>query len=75
MTYKFFDKKPASLANKSASGGTVKNEIISNQELAKESLKQVEKLEKRKVQSSFIDNIHGIDLPDMHLINKFNKWI
>ena len=76
MTYKFFDKKPASLANKSASGGTVKNEIISNQELAKESQKQIiRKLEKRKVQSSFIDNIQGIDLPDMHLINKFYKWI
>ena len=76
MTYNFFDKKPASLANKSASGGTVKNEIISNQELAKESQKQIiRKLEKRKVQSSFIDNIQGIDLPDMHLINEFNKWI
>ena len=42
----------------------------------KKSQKQIiRKLEKRKVQSSFIDNIQGIDLPDMHLINKFNKWI
>ena len=77
MTHKFFDKKPASHANKSASGGTVKNEIMSNQELAKELQKQIiiRKLGKRKVQSSFLDNIQGVDLPYMQLISKFSKWI
>ena len=34
MVYKFFDKKTDSLVHKSTSGGAVKNEIISNKELA-----------------------------------------
>ena len=50
MVYKFFDKK--------TSGGTVKNEIISNKELAKELQKPITKtFEQRKVHSSFIDNV------------------
>ena len=66
MVYKLFDKK--------TSGGTVKNEIISNKELAKELHKPIiRKFEKRKVHSSFIDNIWGTDLTDMLLISKFNK--
>ena len=52
----FFDKK--------ASGGTVKNEIVSNKELA---------FNKKKVHSLFVDNIWGVDLADMQLISKFNK--
>ena len=52
-------------------GGAVKNEIMQNKELAEELQKAVIiKFEKRKVQSSFIDNIWGADLPD-----KFNKGI
>ena len=35
----------------------------------------VRKFEKRKVNSSFIDNIWGADLADMQLISKFNKGI
>ena len=66
MVYKLFDKK--------TSGGTVKNEIISNKEFAKELHKPIiRKFEKRKVHSSFIDNIWGTDLTDMLLISKFNK--
>ena len=61
MVYKFFDKK--------TSGGTVKNENISNKEFHKQI---VEKFKKRKAQSPFIDNIWGADLAD---ISKFNKGI
>ena len=66
MVYKFFDKK--------TSGGTVKNEIISNKELAEELHKPIiTKFNKRKVHSFFIDNIWGADLAGMQLISKFNK--
>ena len=58
MIYKDFDKK--------SSGGTIKNEIISNKELAKELHKPfIRKLVKRKVHSPFIDNIWGAGLADM----------
>ena len=36
MVYKFFDKKSTLLADKSASGSGIKNENISNKELAEE---------------------------------------
>ena len=35
----------------------------------------IKKLEKRKLHSSFIDNIWGGDLGDMQLINTFDKGI
>ena len=66
VVYNFFDKK--------AAGGTVKNEIISNTELAEDLHKPIfRKLEKRKVHSPFVDNILGADLADMKLISKCNK--
>ena len=66
MVYKFFHKK--------TSGGTVKNEIISNKELAEELHKPIiRKSEKRKVHSPFLDNTWGVDLAHMQLISKFNK--
>ena len=50
--------------------GGIKNEIISNKELAEELHKPIiKKFKKRKVHSTFIDE----DLADMQLINKFNK--
>ena len=50
VVYKFFDKK--------ISGGTGKNEFMPNKELAEELHKTIiRKFEKRKVHSSFIDNI------------------
>ena len=50
MAYKFFDKKTA--------GGAVKNEIVQYKKLAVELHKPIiRKFEKRKVHSSFIDNI------------------
>ena len=47
-----------------------------NQGLAEELHKPINrKFEKRKVQSSFIDNIWVDGFADMQLINKFNKGI
>ena len=58
VVYKFFDKKSASLADKSVSSGAIKNEIISKKELAEELRKPIiKKSEKWKVHSPFIDNI------------------
>ena len=66
MVYIFFYKK--------TSGSSIKNENISNKELAKELHKPViRKFNKRKVHSPFIDNICGADVADMQLISKFNK--
>ena len=68
MVYKFFDKK--------TSGSGMKNENMFNKELAEELHKPVTRtFKKRKVHSSFIDNIWGADLADMQLISKFNKGI
>ena len=69
MVYKLFDKKTVD--------GAVKNEIIQNKELVEELHKAIVTncLEKRKVNSSFIDNIWGADLADMQLLSKFNKEI
>ena len=66
MVYKFFDKKY------SASG------IISeaNYQLADElHTPVIRKFKKRKVYSSFTDNIWGVDLADMQLLSRYNKRI
>ena len=58
IVYKFFDKK-------SSSSG-IKNEIISNKELADKLHKPIMiNFMKRKVHSTFIDNIWGADDADM----------
>ena len=63
MVYKFFDKKS------SGSGA-------SNIKLADELHKPViKKFSKRKVYSSFKDNIWGVDLADMQLLSRQNKGI
>ena len=60
--------------DKKTSGGTVKNEIISNKELAEELHKPIiRKFEKRKIHSSFIDKIWAVDLVDIQLISKFDN--
>ena len=52
MVFKYFDKKTF--------GNFVKNENMSDQQLGKESHKQIfRKFKKRKVHSSFINNIWG----------------
>ena len=62
----FFDKK--------SSGSGIKNENMSDQQLSEELHKQIiRKFEKRKVHSTFIDNIQGANLADIQLISKFNK--
>ena len=64
MVYKFFDKK-------SSGSGIVNKE---NTQLADELHKPlIRKFNKRKMHSSFKDNIWGVDLADMQLLSKFNK--
>ena len=66
MVYKFFDKK--------SSGSGVANEP--NYQLASELHRDVfRKFKKRKVYSSFRDNIWGVDLADMQSLSKYNKGI
>ena len=62
MVYKFFNKKSASL-DKSKGSGIINKP---NYQLANELHKPViRKFKKRKVYSSFRDNIWGVDLADM----------
>ena len=64
MVYKFFDKK--------SSGSGITNEP--NYQLAEELHKPIiRKFKKRKVYSSFRDNIWGVDLADMQSLSKYNK--
>ena len=58
--YKYFSKK--------TSAGAVKSNVMLNQQLAEELQKPItRKCEKRKVHSSFIENICGANLGDMLL--------
>ena len=66
MVYKFFDKK--------SKGSGIINEP--NYQVANDLHKPIiRKLKKRKVYSSFKDNIWGIDLTDMQSLGKYNKRI
>ena len=66
MVYKFFDKK--------SKGSGIINEP--NYQLANELHKPIiRKFKKRKVYSSFRDNIWGVDLADMQSLSKYNKVI
>ena len=74
MVYKSFDKRSsgcgadASLANNSATEP--------NYQLANKLHKQIiKKFKRRKVSSSFRDNIWGVDLADMQSLSKYNKGI
>ena len=67
MVYRFFDKK-------SSRSGVAVTEP--NYELANELHRQIiRKFKKRKVYSSFRDNIWGVDLADMQSLSKYNKGI
>ena len=73
MVCKFFDKKSAK-----GSGINEENSVknLPNSELANELHKPIiRKFKRRKVNSSFKDNILGVDLADMQLISKYNKGI
>ena len=66
MVYTFFDKK--------SSESGITNEP--NYQLANELHKSIiKKLKKRKVYSSFRDNIWGVDLADVQSLSKYNKAI
>ena len=67
MVYKFFDSKV------SGSGAKL---IPQNEQLANELHKPIiRKFEKRRVYSTFKDNIWGVDLADIQLLSKHNKGI
>ena len=66
MVYKFFDKKSI--------GSGIINEA--NYQLADELHRPIiRKFKKRKVYSSFKDNIWGEDLADMQSLSRYNKRI
>ena len=66
MVYKFFDKK--------SSGSGITNKP--NYQLADQLHKPIiKKLKKRKVYSSFKDNIWGVDSADMQSLSRYNKRI
>ena len=66
MVYKFFDKK--------SSGSGVATEP--NYQLAYELHKQISrKFKRRKIYSSFRDNVWCVDLADMQSLNNYNKGI
>ena len=67
MVYNFFDIK--------SSGGTTKNENISNKELAEELWKPIIRKFKKKTSIFYRQSfIWGADLVDMQIISKFNKF-
>ena len=71
MVYKFFDKKSKGSGLKKNQGNFLQISQLAN-ELHKPIIR---KLKKRKVYSSFENNIWGADLADMQLISKHNKEI
>ena len=71
-----FIKQTVPFEDKSTSGGTVKNEIRSNKVLAEELHEPIiRKFEERKLHSSFINNIWGLDLGIMQFIEKFDEGL
>ena len=66
MVWKFFDKRSIKVL-----GSGLENKKLTD-ELHKPIIK---KFKRRKVYSSFKDNIWGVDLADMQLISKLNKKI
>ena len=77
MIYRFFDKKSASLTDKSTEGSGVNTKLTpQNQQLAEELHKpDIKKFEKRKVHATFKDNIWGADLANMQSLSRYNKGI
>ena len=73
MVYKFFDKKSEGSGRPLSSA----SQIVNNKEniqLADQLHKSIiRKFKKRKMYSSFRDNIWGVDLADMQLLSKYNK--
>ena len=71
MVYKFFNERTKG----SGTENNLVNLLVISQ-LAEELQKPIIKnFKRRKVYSSFKDNIWGVDLADMTLLSKFNKGI
>ena len=70
MVYKFFNERTKGF-DISLQANSLNNEILA-EELHKPIIKN---FKRRKVYSSFKDNIWGVDLADMQLISKYNKGI
>ena len=80
MVYKFFKSKVDSPDKKAVGSGTTKSSSLEHVnesiKLANELHKPIiRKFGKRKVYSSFKDNIWDADFADMQLLSKFNKGI
>ena len=74
MKYDGYQRGLASNKKSQGSGVADNNVIKQNIQLADELHKPIiRKFKKRKVYSSFRDNIWGADLADMQLLSKFNK--
>ena len=70
MVYKFFNERTK------GSGINLQENYLNNEVLTKELHKPIIKnFNRRKVYSTFKDNIWGVDLADMQLISKYNKGI
>ena len=66
MVYKFFDQN--------SSDGAIRTKP--NYQITNELHRQIiRKFQRRKVYSSFRDNIWGVDLADMRSLSKYNKGI
>ena len=73
VVYKFFNKKSAG-SGVATLANTFTIKSIPNQQLASELHKRIiRKFRRRRVNSSFKNNIWGVDLADMQLISKYNK--
>ena len=70
MVYKFFNERTKG-SGINLQANSLNNEILA-EELHKSNIKN---FKKRKVYSSFKDNVWGVDLTDMQLISKYNKGI
>ena len=71
---KILRDKGFNIAKEPKYGSGIKNDNITNKELAKELRKPIIiKFKKRKVHSLFLDNNWGTDLADMQLIKKLIK--
>ena len=73
MVYKLFGKKSQGSGRPLSSASQLADDK-KNIQLVDEFHKPIiRKFKKRKVYSSFRDNIWGVDLTDMQLLSKFNK--
>ena len=73
MVYKFFDKKSATLANKSAAATHEETGVSFNSEIKQlaEKLENQKKEKSNKICSSFKDITRGADLADIQSIKKY----